>query len=74
MEPHGTLHKDRKNPTPAAQSQLLPMQVSICRVVPHFVPLARGGCAGLPDVWWATREEIADFYLANHESHFPDQL
>jgi hypothetical protein len=20
-------------------------------------------------VWWATREEIADWYLANHKSH-----
>ncbi|MHB8284838.1 MAG: polysaccharide deacetylase family protein [Caulobacteraceae bacterium] len=28
----------------------------------------------LPGVWWATREEIADFYLANHESHFAGQL
>jgi allantoinase len=28
----------------------------------------------LPGVWWATREEIADFYLANHESHIPGQL
>jgi hypothetical protein len=23
------------------------------------------------DVWWATREEIADWYLENHESHIP---
>lgn len=28
----------------------------------------------LPGVWWATREEIADWYLANHESHIPGQL
>ena len=27
----------------------------------------------LPGVWWATREEIADWYLANHASHFPGQ-
>jgi peptidoglycan/xylan/chitin deacetylase (PgdA/CDA1 family) len=27
----------------------------------------------LPGVWWATREEIADWYLANHESHMPGQ-
>ena len=27
----------------------------------------------LPGVWWATREEIADWYLANHESHIPGQ-
>ena len=25
------------------------------------------------DVWWATREEIADWYLANHASHIPAQ-
>ncbi|MBK20271.1 MAG: polysaccharide deacetylase [Rhodospirillaceae bacterium] len=23
------------------------------------------------DVWWATREEIADWYLDNHQSHIP---
>ena len=28
----------------------------------------------LPGVWWATREEIADWYLANHEDHIPGQL
>jgi allantoinase len=28
----------------------------------------------LSGVWWATREEIADWYLANHESHIPGQL
>lgn len=28
----------------------------------------------LPGIWWATREEIADWYLANHESHIPGQL
>jgi peptidoglycan/xylan/chitin deacetylase (PgdA/CDA1 family) len=28
----------------------------------------------LPGVWWATREEIADWYLANHERHIPGQL
>ena len=22
-----------------------------------------------PDVWWTTREEIADWYLANHADH-----
>jgi peptidoglycan/xylan/chitin deacetylase (PgdA/CDA1 family) len=25
-------------------------------------------------VWWARREEIADWYAANHEHHFPGQL
>ena len=28
----------------------------------------------LPGVWWAAREEIAEWYLANHESHIPGQL
>jgi peptidoglycan/xylan/chitin deacetylase (PgdA/CDA1 family) len=28
----------------------------------------------LPGVWWATREEIADWYLQNHESHIPGQV
>lgn len=28
----------------------------------------------LPGVWWATREEIADWYLAHHQDHIPDQL
>lgn len=28
----------------------------------------------LPGVWWATREEIADWYLANHDTHIPGQL
>ena len=28
----------------------------------------------LPGVWWATREEIADWYLANHHDHIPNQL
>ena len=28
----------------------------------------------LPGVWWATREEIARWYLANHDSHIPNQL
>jgi len=23
------------------------------------------------DVWWATREEIADWYLQNHQHHIP---
>ena len=25
------------------------------------------------DVWWATREEIADWYLEHHASHIPPQ-
>jgi allantoinase len=27
-----------------------------------------------PGVWWATREEIAAWYLENHENHIPGQL
>lgn len=27
-----------------------------------------------PDVWWATREEIAAWYLEHHEDHMPGQL
>jgi len=26
------------------------------------------------NVWWATREEMADWYLAHHEEHIPGQL
>lgn len=28
----------------------------------------------LPGIWWATREEIADWYLQHHEEHIPGQL
>jgi len=28
----------------------------------------------LPGIWWATREEIADWYMLQHESHIPGQL
>ena len=28
----------------------------------------------LPGVWWPKREEIADWYMANHESHIPGQI
>ena len=28
----------------------------------------------LEDVWWTTREEIAAWYMQNHESHMPGQL
>ncbi len=28
----------------------------------------------LPGIWWATREEIADWYIENHEDHIPGQL
>jgi peptidoglycan/xylan/chitin deacetylase (PgdA/CDA1 family) len=28
----------------------------------------------LKDVWFATREQVADWYMANHESHIPGQV
>ena len=37
------------------------------RALREFITYAQS----LPGVWWATREEIADWYLANHESHIP---
>lgn len=39
------------------------------RAIREFIRHAQA----LPGVWWATREEIADWYLANHEHHFPGQ-
>ena len=35
------------------------------RALREFVDYAKS----FPDVWWATREEIAEFYLANHADH-----
>ncbi len=40
------------------------------RALREFIEHAKA----LPGVWWATRAEIARWYLANHESHFPHQL
>ena len=40
------------------------------RAIREFIEHAQS----LPGVWWATRAEIADWYLANHESHIPGQL
>ena len=40
------------------------------RALREFIEHAKS----LPGVWWATREEIARWYLANHESHIPGQL
>ncbi len=40
------------------------------RALREFIEHAKS----LPGIWWATREEIADWYLANHESHIPGQL
>ena len=37
------------------------------RCVREFIDYARQ----FPDVWWTTREEIAKWYLENHESHIP---
>ena len=39
---------------------------------PHRIRALREFLAhakGFPDVWWATREEIAEWYLKNHASH-----
>ena len=38
----------------------------------HGLRLARdflGYVKQFDDVWWARREEVADWYLANHASH-----
>ena len=40
------------------------------RAIREFIQHAQS----LPDIWWATREEIADWYLQNHASHIPGQL
>jgi len=40
------------------------------RALREFIAHAKS----LPGVWWATREEIADWYLQVHEQHFPGQL
>jgi peptidoglycan/xylan/chitin deacetylase (PgdA/CDA1 family) len=40
------------------------------RALREFIEHAKS----LPGVWWATREEIARWYLANHDSHIPNQL
>jgi len=37
------------------------------RALREFIRYAKS----LPGVWWATREEIAGWYLANHEKHIP---
>lgn len=39
------------------------------RALKEFLDYAKS----LDGVWWATREEIAEWYLLNHESHFPGQ-
>lgn len=40
------------------------------RALREFIEHAKS----LPGVWWATREEIAAWYLENHETHIPGQL
>jgi peptidoglycan/xylan/chitin deacetylase (PgdA/CDA1 family) len=40
------------------------------RALREFIAHAKS----LPGVWWATREEIAEWYLAHHEEHIPGQL
>jgi peptidoglycan/xylan/chitin deacetylase (PgdA/CDA1 family) len=40
------------------------------RAIREFIEHAKS----LPGVWWATREEIAAWYLENHEDHIPGQL
>lgn len=40
------------------------------RALREFIKHAKS----LPGVWWATREEIAAWYLENHEDHIPGQL
>jgi allantoinase len=39
------------------------------RAIREFIEYAQT----LPGVWWATREEIADFYMQNHAQHIPEQ-
>jgi peptidoglycan/xylan/chitin deacetylase (PgdA/CDA1 family) len=40
------------------------------RALREFIEYAKS----LPHIWWPTREELAVWYLANHESHIPGQL
>jgi peptidoglycan/xylan/chitin deacetylase (PgdA/CDA1 family) len=40
------------------------------RALREFIEHAKS----LPDVWWPSREELATWYLANHESHIPGQI
>lgn len=42
----------------------------IVRALREFIEYAQT----LDGVWWATREEIADYYLTCHEEHIPGQL
>lgn len=42
----------------------------IIRALREFIAHAQG----LDGIWWTTREAIADWYMANHQDHFPGQL
>jgi len=39
------------------------------RAIREFLDFAKS----LDGIWWATREEIAEWYLENHEAHFSNQ-
>ncbi|OED42026.1 polysaccharide deacetylase [Chromatiales bacterium (ex Bugula neritina AB1)] len=38
------------------------------RALREFLEYAKG----FDDIWWATREDIADWYMENHQSHIPE--
>lgn len=40
------------------------------RALREFIEHAKS----LPDVWWTTREELAEWYWENYDAHFPGQL
>ena len=40
------------------------------RALREFIEHAKS----LPDIWWTTREQLAQWYLQNYEAHFPGQL
>lgn len=40
------------------------------RAIREFLEYAKS----LDDIWWPTREEVADYYMSVHEAHIPDQL
>ena len=42
----------------------------IIRAIREFIEYAQS----LDGIWWATREEIADWYVGQHEAHIPGQL
>lgn len=40
------------------------------RAIREFLEYAKS----LDDIWWPTREEVADHYMSVHETHIPNQL